>query len=67
MGLIGLIIAMVVNSSVPALQFTLNLSIYIYRTYRPGYKMQKIYLTHGGDRFGIQFAISLYPNFINQS
>ena len=71
MGLIGLIIAMVVNIFLAssALQFTISIiGVFIFTglTAWDTQNAKKIYLTHGGDpRFGIQFAISLYLNFIN--
>jgi len=71
MGLIGIIIAMIVNIFIAssALMFTISvLGVFIFTglTAWDTQNAKQIYLNHGGDpRFGIQFAISLYLNFIN--
>jgi len=71
MGLIGIIIAMVVNifMASSALMFTISvLGVLIFTglTAWDTQNAKNIYLTHGGDpRYGIQFAISLYLNFVN--
>lgn len=71
MGLIGIIIASVVNifMASSAMQFTISiLGVFIFTglTAWDTQNAKNIYLNHGGDpRFGIQFAISLYLNFIN--
>lgn len=71
MGLIGIIIASIVNlfMASSALMFTISiLGVFIFTglTAWDTQNAKNIYLNHGGDpRFGIQFAISLYLNFIN--
>lgn len=71
MGLIGLIIAMIVNLFMQssAMQFTISvLGVFIFTglTAWDTQNAKNIFLNHGGDpRYGIQFAISLYLNFIN--
>jgi FtsH-binding integral membrane protein len=71
MGLIGIIIASIVNLFLAssALMFTISILGVLIFTGLTAWDTQNaknIYLTHGGDpRFGIQFAISLYLNFIN--
>jgi FtsH-binding integral membrane protein len=71
MGLIGIIIASVVNifMASSAMQFTISLlGVFIFTglTAWDTQNAKNIYLNHGGDpRYGIQFAISLYLNFIN--
>lgn len=71
MGLIGLIIAMVVNIFLAssALQFAISIiGVFIFTglTAWDTQNAKRIYLNHGGDpKYGIQFAISLYLNFIN--
>ena len=71
MGLIGIIIAMIVNIFIAssALMFTISvLGVFIFTglTAWDTQNAKNIYLTHGGDpRYGVQFALSLYLNFIN--
>lgn len=71
MGLIGIIIASIVNIFLAssAMQFTISiLGVFIFTglTAWDTQNAKQIYLSHGGDpRYGIQFAISLYLNFIN--
>jgi len=71
MGLIGIIIASIVNlfMASSALMFTISiLGVFIFTglTAWDTQNAKNIYLSHGGDpRYGIQFAISLYLNFIN--
>ena len=71
MGLIGIIIASIVNlfMASSALMFTISiLGVFIFTglTAWDTQNAKNIYLNHGGDpRYGIQFAISLYLNFIN--
>jgi FtsH-binding integral membrane protein len=71
MGLIGIIIAMIVNIFLAssALMFTISiLGVFIFTglTAWDTQRAKQIYLDHGGDpRYGIQFAISLYLNFVN--
>ena len=71
MGLIGIIIAMVVNIFLASsgLQFAISIIGVIVFTGLTAWDTQNaknIYLSHGGDpRYGIQFAISLYLNFVN--
>ena len=71
MGLIGIIIASIVNlfMASSAMMFTISvLGVFIFTglTAWDTQNAKNIYLNHGGDpRYGIQFAISLYLNFIN--
>jgi FtsH-binding integral membrane protein len=71
MGLIGIIIASIVNlfMASSALMFTISiLGVFIFTglTAWDTQNAKNIYLNHGGDpRYGIQFAISLYLNFVN--
>ena len=71
MGLIGIIIASIVNifMASSALMFTISvIGVFIFTglTAWDTQNAKRIYLEHGGDpRYGIQFAISLYLNFIN--
>jgi FtsH-binding integral membrane protein len=71
MGLIGIIIASIVNlfMASSALMFTISiLGVFIFTglTAWDTQNAKNIYNNHGGDpRYGIQFAISLYLNFIN--
>ena len=71
MGLIGIIIASIVNlfMASSALMFTISiLGVFIFTglTAWDTQNAKNIYNSHGGDpRYGIQFAISLYLNFIN--
>ena len=71
MGLIGIIIAMIVNifMASSALMFTISvLGVFIFTglTAWDTQRAKQIYNDHGADpRYGIQFAISLYLNFIN--
>ena len=71
MGLIGIVIASIVNIFLAssAVQFTISiLGVFIFTglTAWDTQNAKNIYLNHGGDpRYGIQFAISLYLNFIN--
>ena len=70
-GLIGIIIASVVNIFLAssAVMFAISIIGVVIFTGLTAYDTQNaknIYLAHGGDpRYGIQFAISLYLNFIN--
>jgi len=71
MGLIGIIIASIVNlfMASSALMFTISvLGVFIFTglTAWDTQNAKQIYAEHGGDpRYGVQFAISLYLNFIN--
>ena len=71
MGLIGIIIASIVNLFLAssAVMFTVSvLGVFIFTglTAWDTQNAKNIYVNHGGDpRYGIQFAISLYLNFIN--
>lgn len=71
MGLIGIIIASIVNifMASSALQFTISvIGVFVFTglTAWDTQNAKNIYINHGGDpRYGIQFAISLYLNFIN--
>src|SRR5210317_425502 len=71
MGLIGIIIASIVNLFLAssAVMFTVSvLGVFIFTglTAWDTQNAKQIYVNHGGDtRYGIQFAISLYLNFIN--
>jgi len=71
MGLIGIIIASIVNifMASSAMQFTISvLGVLIFTglTAWDTQNAKNIFLTQGGDpRYGIQFAMSLYLNFIN--
>lgn len=71
MGLIGIIIASIVNlfMASSALMFTISvIGVFIFTglTAWDTQNAKNIYLNHGGDpRYGIQFAISLYLNFVN--
>ena len=66
-----IIIAMIVNIFIAssALMFTISvLGVFIFTglTAWDTQNAKNIYLTHGGDpRYGVQFALSLYLNFIN--
>jgi uncharacterized protein len=70
-GLIGIIIASIVNIFLAssALMFTISvLGVLIFTglTAWDTQNAKQIYLTHGNDpRYGVQFALSLYLNFIN--
>ena len=70
-GLIGIIIASIVNIFLAssALMFTISIIGVLVFTGLTAWDTQNaknIYLAHGADpRYGIQFAISLYLNFIN--
>ena len=70
-GLIGIIIASIVNIFLAssALMFTISILGVLIFTGLTAWDTQnakRIYLEHGADpRYGIQFAISLYLNFIN--
>lgn len=70
-GLIGIIIASIVNIFLAssAVMFTISvLGVLIFTglTAWDTQNAKNIYLSHGGDpKYGIQFAISLYLNFIN--
>ena len=70
-GLIGIIIASVVNIFLAssAVMFAISIIGVVIFTGLTAWDTQNaknIYLAHGGDpRYGIQFAISLYLNFIN--
>ena len=70
-GLIGIIIASVVNIFLTssAVMFAISIIGVVIFTGLTAWDTQNaknIYLAHGGDpRYGIQFAISLYLNFIN--
>jgi FtsH-binding integral membrane protein len=71
MGLIGIVIASIVNLFVgsPAIMWTISvLGVLIFTglTAWDTQRAKEIYMSHGADaRYGIQFAISLYLNFIN--
>jgi len=71
MGLIGIVIASIVNLFVgsPAVMWTISvLGVLIFTglTAWDTQRAKEIYMLHGSDeRYGIQFAISLYLNFIN--
>lgn len=71
MGLIGIVIASLVNLFIgsPAVMWTISvLGVFIFTglTAWDTQRAKEIYATQGGDpRYGIQFAISLYLNFIN--
>ena len=71
MGLIGIIIAMVVNIFLQssAVQFAIRIIGVLIFTGLTAWDTQNakgIYYSHGNDpRYGIQFALSLYLNFIN--
>jgi len=71
MGLIGIVIASIVNlfMASSALMFTISvIGVFIFTglTAWDTQRAKQIYLEHGGDpRYGIQFAISLYLNFVN--
>jgi FtsH-binding integral membrane protein len=71
MGLIGIIIAMVVNIFLQssAVQFAISIIGVLIFTGLTAWDTQNakgIYYSHGNDpRYGIQFALSLYLNFIN--
>jgi FtsH-binding integral membrane protein len=70
-GLIGIIIASIVNIFLAssAMMFAISIIGVVIFTGLTAWDTQNaknIYLAHGGDpRYGIQFAISLYLNFIN--
>lgn len=70
-GLIGIIIASIVNIFLAssALMFTISIiGVFIFTglTAWDTQNAKQIYLTHGNDpRYGVQFALSLYLNFIN--
>ena len=70
-GLIGIIIASLVNifMASSALAFVISIAgvlIFTGLTAWDTQRAKQIYLSHGGDeRYGVQFAISLYLNFIN--
>ena len=70
-GLIGIVIASVVNIFLAssAVMFAISIIGVVIFTGLTAWDTQNaknIYLAHGGDpRYGIQFAISLYLNFIN--
>ena len=71
MGLIGIVIASIVNLFIgsPAVMWTISvIGVFIFTglTAWDTQRAKDIYMTQGGDpRYGIQFAISLYLNFIN--
>lgn len=71
MGLIGIIIASIVNifMASSAMQFTISIIGVLIFTGLTAWDTQNaknIFLTQGGDpRYGVQFALSLYLNFIN--
>src|SRR6056300_188527 len=71
MGLIGIIIASIVNIFMQssAMMFTISvIGVFIFTglTAWDTQNAKRIYVEHGADpRYGIQFAISLYLNFIN--
>ena len=71
MGLIGIIIASIVNlfMASSAMMFTISvLGVFIFTglTAWDTQRAKQIYMEHGGDpRYGVQFAISLYLNFVN--
>ena len=70
-GLIGIIIASLVNIFMASsgLAFVISIAgvlIFTGLTAWDTQRAKQIYLSHGGDeRYGVQFAISLYLNFIN--
>lgn len=70
-GLIGIIIASVVNIFMASsgLAFVISIAgvlIFTGLTAWDTQRAKEIYLSHGGDeRYGVQFALSLYLNFIN--
>lgn len=70
-GLIGIIIASIVNIFLAssALMFTISvLGVLIFTglTAWDTQNAKQVYLEHGGDpKYGVQFALSLYLNFIN--
>ena len=71
MGLIGIIIASLINLFMQssAMMFTISiLGVFIFTglTAWDTQRAKDIYMSHGADpRYGIQFALSLYLNFIN--
>jgi hypothetical protein len=70
-GLIGIIIASIVNIFLASsgLSFVISIAgvlIFTGLTAWDTQRAKEIYYSHGGDeRFGVQFALSLYLNFIN--
>jgi FtsH-binding integral membrane protein len=70
-GLIGIIIASIVNIFMASsgLHFVISIAgvlIFTGLTAWDTQRAKEIYYSHGGDeRFGVQFALSLYLNFIN--
>jgi len=70
-GLIGIIIASIVNIFMASsgLHFAISIAgvlIFTGLTAWDTQRAKEIYYSHGGDeRFGVQFALSLYLNFIN--
>ena len=70
-GLIGIIIASIVNIFMASsgLAFVISIAGVIIFTGLTAWDTQRakeIYFSHGGDeRYGVQFALSLYLNFIN--
>jgi len=70
-GLIGIIIASIVNIFMASsgLSFVISIAGVLVFTGLTAWDTQRakeIYYSHGGDeRFGVQFALSLYLNFIN--
>ena len=70
-GLIGIIIASLVNIFMASsgLAFVISIAgvlIFTGLTAWDTQRAKQIYLSHGGDeRYGVQFAISLYLNFVN--
>jgi len=70
-GLIGIIIASIVNIFMASsgLSFVISIAGVVIFTGLTAWDTQRakeIYYSHGGDeRFGVQFALSLYLNFIN--
>ena len=70
-GLIGIIIASIVNIFLASsgLHFVISIAgvlIFTGLTAWDTQRAKEIYYSHGGDeRFGVQFALSLYLNFIN--
>jgi len=70
-GLIGIIIASIVNIFLASsgLHFAISIAgvlIFTGLTAWDTQRAKEIYYSHGGDeRFGVQFALSLYLNFIN--
>jgi len=70
-GLIGIIIASIVNIFMASsgLSFVISIAgvlIFTGLTAWDTQRAKEIYYSHGGDeRFGVQFALSLYLNFIN--